>query len=102
MNRLEARIARIEKEAFGTEDQEPVYFVPDDELSGPRAIALRDDHTRRGRDVSLMPSSWAPHQITWVALTLDDLTDDELQACHDNLSRLIANHPEAFRTSDDA
>lgn len=100
MSRLETRMSRLEGDAFGADDPTRFVHVPSGEEESERALQMFHDFAKRGIELWIRPIDWAPSQPLWVPVTLDDLTDDELQTAINQLDRLITQHNAIGETSD--
>lgn len=101
MSKLEGRLAKIERDKFGDREANWIIFVPEGKEYREKVLEMFNDYRRRHIDVSFHPANWAPSQPQWVPVSLDDLSDEDLQSCIDGLDALISKHPDMIKAQDE-
>ena len=97
MNRLDGRITRLEKDRTGSDSDMQIMRTPEGEESSPRSAAMVAAYAKRGIVLSPQAFKSLAARPFYVPITLDDLSDDELEAHLRELEAIIAAHPEHFQ-----
>ena len=95
MNRLDGRITRLENAKTGSDHDCHIMRVPDGEEGSPRSAAMVAAYAKRG--IVLCPQAFKSLAARpfYVPITMDDMTDDELNGASDEIEANLANQPEA-------